>query len=88
MNHHLTARIMSLAKEYYLLMADADAEDLSYDEYTCLLQYEAKLNAYGNLLTVEEPAAFLRHELNDAKAFLRCMRLRLSITAKNGPHEE
>lgn len=88
MNHHLTARIMSLAKEYFLLMTDADAEHLSYDEYTCLLEYEAKLNAYGNLLTAKKPAALLRHEINDAKAFLRCTRLRLSITAKNGSLEE
>lgn len=88
MNHHLTARIMSLAKEYFLLMTDTDAEHLSYDEYTCLLEYEAKLNAYGNLLTAKKPAVFLRHELNDAKAFLRCTRLRLSIAAKKGAHEE
>jgi hypothetical protein len=88
MNPHLTARIMSLAKEYFLLMSDTDAEHLSYDEYTCLLEYESKLNAYGNLLTAKKPATFLRHELNDAKAFLRCTRLRLSITARNGVGEE
>lgn len=76
----LAARIFALAKEYYALMSDTDAEHLSYDEYTNLLDYEAKLNAFGNLLMAKHPAKFLRHELNDAKAYLRCTRLRLSVS--------
>jgi len=80
MNDKLAARVFSLAKEYYAQMSNDDAEHLSYDEYTNLLEYEAKLNAYGNLLSAKQPARFLRHELNDAKAYLRCTRIRLSVS--------
>ena len=77
MNERLATRVFALAKEYYRLCSDTDAEHLSYDEYTNLLEAEAKLNAYGNLLSAKDPATFLRHELNDAKAYLRCTRIRL-----------
>jgi outer membrane protein TolC len=79
MNNPLITRIFAMAKEYYALMSDTDAEYLSYDDYTNLLEYEAKLNAYGNLLTAKQPAKFLRHELRDAKDYLRCTQQRLRV---------
>ncbi len=76
----LASRTFALAKEFYRLYSDSDAELLSYDEYTNLLDYETKLNAFGNLLTVRDVRKFLRHELNDAKAYLRCTRIRLRVS--------
>lgn len=85
MNDKLATRIYALAKEYSGLCCDIDAEFLSYDDYTNLLEYEAKLNAYGNLLSAKHPAAYLRNELNDAKDYLRCTRIRLAASLpKNG----
>lgn len=77
MTNPLVTRIFAMAKEYYALMSDTDAEYLSYDDYTNLLEYEAKLNAYGNLLMAKPPGTFLRHELKDAKDYLHCTRQRL-----------
>lgn len=80
MNDKLAARVFALAKEYYAQMSNDDAEHLSYDAHTNLLEYEAKLNAYGNLLSAKQPAKFLRDELKDAKDYLRCTRIRLSAS--------
>jgi len=71
-----------MAKEYYALMSDTDAEYLSYDDYTNLLEYEAKLNAYGNLLFAKQPPKFLRQELKDAKDYLHCTRQRLRVSRR------
>lgn len=80
MNDKLATRIYALAKEFSGLCCDIDAEFLSYDDYTNLLEYEAKLNAYGNLLSAKHPGKFLRHELNDAKSYLHCTQIRLSVS--------
>jgi len=84
LSEKLAARIFALAKEYYRLYSDIDAELLSYDEYTNLLDYETKLNAFGNLLTVRDVRKFLRDELKDARCYLRCTRLRLRASRSNG----
>lgn len=80
MNHTLAARVYALAKEYGRLCADGDAELLTHDEHATLLEIEARLNAYGNLLSATHPTTFLRHELNDAKAYLRCTRIKLRVS--------
>lgn len=79
----LAARIFALAKEYYRLYSDTDADLLSYDEYSNLLDYETKLNAFGNLLTVRDVRQFLRDELKDARCYLRCTRIRLRASHAN-----
>jgi hypothetical protein len=84
LSEKLAARIFALAKEYYALMSDIDAEHLSYDDYTNLLEYEAKLNAYGNLLLVRDVRKFLHDELKDARCYLRCTRLRLKASRTTG----
>ena len=83
LSEKLATRIFALAKEYYRLYSDIDAELLSYDEYTNLLDYETKLNAFGNLLTVRDVRKFLRDELKDARCYLRCTRLRLRASRTN-----
>ncbi|QEG36090.1 hypothetical protein [Bythopirellula goksoeyrii] len=64
-------------------MSDDNAEQLTYEMYAMLAEYETNLLAFGNLLAATHIERFLADELNDAEASLRCTRLLLGVLGDN-----
>ena len=79
MTRELIAHIFSLAKQYSRLCGDS-TEHLSFEEYNNILEYEIKLNAFGNLLSVSDTTKFLQDEIDDADSYLDSLRQSLIIT--------
>lgn len=65
----LASSLFELAGRFYRLAND-ETERLSFDDYANLQEWEAKLNAYGNLLAAANAEQFLKQELVDAEECL------------------
>lgn len=67
-----------MASRFYRL-ANNETERLDFEDYASLQEWEAKLNAYGNLLSSSNPEQFLTQEIADAEDFLSFIAYRLGI---------
>ena len=74
----LTSSLFELAGRFYRL-ANAETERLSFEDYEGLQEWEAKLNAYGNLLSTPDAVQYLKREIADAENFLSFIASRLGI---------
>jgi len=74
----LASNILALAGRFYRL-ANRETERLDFDDYANLQEWEAKLNAYGNLLSSSNVDQFLTQEMADAEEFLSFIAYRLGI---------
>ena len=79
MTQELIAHLFHLAKEYSRLSGDI-TEHVPFEDYNHILEYEIKLNAFGNLLSVTDTAKFLQEEINAAESYLASVRHRLGIS--------
>ena len=65
----IAREIVDFANEY--------TEHLSFEDYSMLMELEAKLLAFANLLSVHDRESFLAEELADAIETLQWLRQRL-----------
>lgn len=74
----LASSIFALAGRFYRLAND-ETERLDFEDYASLQAWEAKLNAYGNLLSSSNAEQFLTQEMADAEDFLSFIAYRLGM---------
>lgn len=91
MNKHdesktLGAQLYALSKEFSRLCDCEVTEHIPFEDYNNILEYETKLNAFGNLLSVSDTTKFLHAEIEEAESYLADFRLRLGIS--NSSKEE
>jgi len=72
-----TQQLWTLASEL-AEYADQQTEQLDFETYAAVSEYETKLLAYAELLSISDPAQFLQKELLSARQFLEESRSRLS----------
>ena len=58
--------------------ADQQTEQLDFETYAAISEYETKLLAYADLLSISDPAHFLHEELQSVREFLEETRSRQS----------
>ena len=58
--------------------ADQQTEQLDFETYAAVSEYETKLLAYAELLSISDRAQYLLEELQSARQFLEETRSRLS----------
>jgi hypothetical protein len=76
MTQHDAATLFTLAKKISRLFAEPAAELLHSEDHSNLMEYETKLLAYANLLSVENREQFLAAEVQNMRAYLSDMLLR------------
>ncbi|MAT70101.1 MAG: hypothetical protein CMJ58_11340 [Planctomycetaceae bacterium] len=69
----VAAELFELAREIADFANEA-TETLSFGEYADLMEAEAKLKAYGDLLTSRNWKLFVREELDNAQGLLQDIR--------------
>jgi len=77
-----TETLFGLAKEI-ADFADEQTEHLSYEEYATLMEYEAKLLAFANILSAFNRNAFLEEEIAEAIACLEDLQQRISLESSS-----
>ena len=77
-SHYRNGRtLFGLAKEI-ADFADEQTENLNYEDYAALIEYEAKLLAFGNVLSAYNRDKFLEEEIGEAMDCLEHLRQRIS----------
>jgi len=73
-----TETLFGLAKEI-ADFADEQTEHLNFEDYAALMEYEAKLLAFGNVLSASNQQTFLEEEIGEAMDCLEHLRQRISL---------
>ncbi len=76
----LVAHLYALSKEFSRLCDCKVTEQIPFEDYNNILEYETKLNAFGNLLSVSDTMKFLQAEIEEAECYLADFRRRLGIS--------
>jgi hypothetical protein len=72
----LITSLFALARQFEDFMNE-HTENLDFESYADLTQYETKLLAYGNALATTDRIAFIRDELAEAEGHLAFMHERI-----------
>ena len=86
MTKHDAQTLFALAKRISRLFAEQEVELLSYEGHSNLMEFETKLLAYANLLSVDDREKFLADEVKDARDYLADILLRERRELKSNAH--